>query len=191
VTHGIGLILAVVGLWFLIVKSRAGESTSLIVYGVTLVLLYLASTLYHATSHLKTRSVFQVLDHIAIFLLIAGTYTPFCTIALKGSMGVILLTVIWLLAAAGLILKIFFTGRYDILSVLLYLAMGWLIIMVLKPVYHSLPGLSFLFLVIGGLSYSAGVIFYRMQRLRYHHGIWHIFVLGGSISHFISILAMS
>ena len=188
VTHAIGLILATAGLIFLIAEGRDSNSIALIIYGVTLVLLYLASTLYHLTTHEKTKSIFRILDHIGILLLIAGTYTPFCVIALKGPAGTILLALVWLLALLGLILKIFFTGKYDVLSVLLYLAMGWLVIMVLRPVYLALPGVSFIFLIIGGVSYSSGVLFYRMINLRYHHGIWHIFVLGGSISHFISIL---
>jgi hemolysin III len=190
VTHGIGLILASAGLLFLVFTGKDNELAPVVVYGVTLVLLYLTSTLYHLIRHSRTKSLFRVLDHIGIFLLIAGTYTPFCAIALKGSMGTILLIAIWVLAVAGLVLKLFFTGRYDVLSVLLYLGMGWLVIMVLKPVYDALPLESFLFLIIGGVSYSSGVLFYRMSSLRYHHGIWHIFVLGGSISHFVSVWSL-
>lgn len=191
VTHGIGLILAAAGLVVLIVKANRSHLIALMIYGVTLVLLYLASTLYHIIPQSKIKMVFRVLDHIGIFLLIGGTYTPFCVIALKGSIGFTLLAIVWLLTLAGLIFKIFLTGRYDILSLLLYLALGWMVIIVLKPVYHSVPFTSFIFLMIGGFSYSLGLIFYRMPKLRYHHGIWHIFVMGGSGAHFVSVLLLT
>jgi len=189
-THAVGLVLASIGLIFLTVRADGENMVAVVVYGTTLVLLYLASTLYHAVTHARVKSLFRVLDHIGIFLLIAGTYTPFCLIALRGGVGPVLLLLVWVLAIAGLILKIFFTGRHDVLSTLLYLALGWMVIVVLRQVYQSITLASFVLLVIGGVCYSSGVLFYRMSGLRYHHGIWHLFVLGGSASHFVSILAL-
>jgi len=191
ITHAIGLVLATIGVVVLVVNAHTSGLIAVIIYGVTLVLLYLASTLYHITTHEKIKAAFRVFDHVGIFLLIAGTYTPFCLIALKGQFGAVLLSMVWLLALAGLILKIFFTGKYDLLSTLVYLALGWLVIFVVKPVYEALPVASFVLLIAGGVSYSSGVLFYRMPRLRYHHGIWHIFVLGGSALHFVAVWLIS
>lgn len=187
VTHGIGLILASIGFTFLVVTVRMSDIAAMAIYGATLVLLYLASTVYHASTSAKAKTLFRKLDHIGIFFLIAGTYTPFCLIALDNTTGSVLLAAVWTLAVAGLIFKIFLTGKYEWLSLLLYLSMGWLVVLVLKPVYEATPLSSFLFLLIGGLFYSSGVIFYRMSRLKYHHGIWHLFVVAGSASHFVAV----
>ncbi|HMV10542.1 MAG TPA: hemolysin III family protein [Cyclobacteriaceae bacterium] len=188
-THAIGLLLSCAGLVILINKGSNDHLIAVCVYGGTLILLYLLSTLYHLIAHIKVKSIFRKLDHIGIFLLIAGTYTPFCLVAVNDNLGLTILAIVWLLALAGVIFKIFLTGKFEILSLLIYLSMGWMCIVVIKPVYDSLPFWSFILLMIGGLFYSSGVIFYRMSKLKYHHGVWHLFVIAGSASHFMSILA--
>lgn len=191
ITHGIGIVLAAIGFLMLLLNSDNNHLLSVVIYGTSLTFLYLASTLYHAITHQKIKNVFRKLDHIGIFLLIGGTYTPFCLVALNGQRGYTILAIVWLLALSGIILKIFLTGKFEIVSLLLYLALGWLVIFVIKPVYESLPLASFVCLMIGGLFYSSGVIFYTMTKYRYHHGIWHLFVLAGSVSHFISIFYLT
>lgn len=188
ISHGIGVALALTALIVLILKIETNHLLSYTLYAGTLIVLYLSSTLYHAITHPATKHIFRKADHIAIFLLIAGTYTPFCMEAVKGLLGWVILTVIWTLAVAGIIFKTFFTGRFEIISIALYLLMGWTAIVVIKPLYDALPGNSFIYLIAGGIMYSTGVLFYLNKQLRYHHSIWHIFVLGGSIFHFFSII---
>lgn len=187
-THAAGLLLSCIGLVVLFNKSNEENLLAVSVYSGSLILLYLVSTVYHTTVYVNAKSILRKLDHIGIFLLIAGTYTPFCLIPLHGNLGFIILAMVWLLALAGIIFKIFLTGRYEILSLLIYLVLGWLCIVIIKPVYESLPVWSFVLLITGGLFYSAGIIFYRMTTVKYHHGIWHLFVIAGSASHFVSIL---
>lgn len=188
VTHAIGFLLACAGLGILLHKTN-DHIISVCIYGGTLVALYLLSTLYHLIAHVQAKNFFRKLDHIGIFLLIGGTYTPFCLIALNGSIGVMILSIVWLLALAGIIFKIFLTGKFEVLSLLVYISLGWLCLLVIKPVYESLSLRSFMLLMIGGLFYTSGIIFYRMITFKYHHGIWHLFVIAGSLSHFLSILA--
>ncbi|PJA54364.1 MAG: hemolysin III, partial [Candidatus Marinimicrobia bacterium CG_4_9_14_3_um_filter_48_9] len=158
------------------------------VYGVCLLSLYLASTLYHAFPPGRVKAFFHVLDHASIYLLIAGTYTPVVLGPLRGPWGWSIFGVIWGLALTGMILKIFFTGRFNVVSTLFYVGMGWMIVVAVKPMLAMLPTGFLIWLVLGGLSYTLGVIFYLWHRVPYHHAIWHLFVLGGSICHFFGLL---
>lgn len=191
VTHGIGTALSVAGLTLLVVLASLRGSARLVVsvavYGTTLVLLYLASTLYHAIQHDGAKRVLKILDHAAIFLLIAGTYTPFTLISLRGPWGWSLFGTVWGLAAVGIIFKLFFTGRYEGLSTGVYLLMGWIIAVALRPLTLALPAGGVVLLFLGGIAYSAGVIFY-VQKRRYSHAVWHLFVIMGSLFHFFSVL---
>ena len=191
VTHGIGTALSVAGLTLLVVlaslRGSARHVVSVAVYGTTLVLLYLASTLYHAIQHDGAKRVLKILDHAAIFLLIAGTYTPFTLVSLRGPWGWSLFGAVWGLAAVGIVFKLFFTGRYEGFSTAVYLLMGWIIAVALKPLAMALPTGGIVLLLLGGVAYSAGVIFY-VQKRPYAHAVWHLFVIAGSLCHFFSIL---
>jgi hemolysin III len=190
VTHGIGAVLAIAGLVVLIVFSRQTSLLSCIVYGTTLVLLYLASTLYHSLSFTRARDFFRKMDHMAIYLLIAGTYTPFCLLALKGTVSWILLGAVWTFAIVGVVMKVFFTGRYEWISITMYVLMGWMVVPVMDSVYRVLSLQGFLFLLAGGAAYTVGVIFYLSRRIPFSHSIWHLWVLAGSILHFFSVLTL-
>jgi hemolysin III len=159
------------------------------VYGVALVLTYAASTLYHNARHPRWRRLFRILDHAAIYLLIAGTYTPVVLAYLAGFWGWMLLGAVWVLAVVGVVFKLFFTGRHERLALALYLGMGWLALVAVRPLLVAAPLPAVLLLVAGGLFYTAGVVFYRWERLPYHHAVWHLFVLGGSVCHFIAVAA--
>jgi hemolysin III len=190
-THGLGLALSIAGLTVLVtfaaLRGDAWTVTGCAVFGASLVLLYAASTLYHSLRSRYWRRVLRVFDHAAIFLLIAGTYTPFTLVNLRGPWGWSMFGVVWGLAAAGIMLKLFFTGRFPVVSTLIYLFMGWLVLVALKPMFGTLPlsGLALLFA--GGAAYSAGVAFYLWRRLPYHHALWHLFVLTGSVFHFFAV----
>jgi hemolysin III len=192
ITHGIGLCLSILGLVILLTYFNQNEDPwkliSFSIYGICLIILYLSSTIYHALTHHKTKAIFKQIDHSAIYLLIAGTYTPVTLISLRESWAIYLLPIIWIMAITGIYLKIFYKNKYENLSLILYLTMGWLAVIAVKPLFYSLPIESFIWIFIGGLSYTSGVIFYKWIKLPYHHTIWHVFVLLGSISHFISIL---
>ena len=191
ITHGIGTLLAVAGLVLLILFADwyggVWHVVSFSIYGTTLVLLYLASTLYHSFTHPKTKRVFKILDHSAIYLLIAGTYTPFMLVPLHGTFGWSILGLIWTLAVIGIVFKAVFMKRFSYVSTICYLAMGWLIVIAIKPLLAVLPAPGLIWLVVGGLFYTLGTIFYVWHKLPYNHGIWHLFVLAGSISHFIAV----
>jgi len=191
VTHGVGAGLAVVALVALLVSVHAAGDiwcvTSAVMYGVSLVVLYLASTLYHSFSGRKVKQVFQIIDHSAIYVLIAGTYTPFLLILLRGTLGWIMFGVIWGLAVVGILFKTVFTQRFEILSTVGYLLMGWLIVFLGKPLVMALPTPGLIWLVAGGLFYSLGSIFYLARRLPFHHAIWHLFVIAGSAAHFVTV----
>lgn len=190
-THGFGLVLSIAALVLLVVFSSiygsAWHIVSFSIYGATLVTLYTASTLFHASKKEKTRLRLNVFDHSSIFLLIAGTYTPFLLVTIRGPWGWSLFGVIWGLAIAGAILKIFFTGRYDKISTAIYVMMGWLIIIAVKPLLENFTGPGLFWLVAGGISYSIGAIFYLVHKIPYNHAIFHVFVLLGSLAHFIAI----
>lgn len=192
VTHAVATGLAIAALPVLVVAAvsagTAWHVVSFSIFGATLVLLYLASTLYHSISAVRARRVLKTLDHCAIFLLIAGTYTPFMLVCLRGPVGWTIFGTIWGLAAAGVILKCFFVYRFKRLSLAVYLGMGWLCLLAGREIFSSLPAASLVFLVLGGLIYSLGVIFYVWRRLPYNHAIWHLFVVAGSVMHFFSVL---
>jgi hemolysin III len=191
VTHGVGLLASVAGLVVLVVPAAGtGDPWRIVacsIYAATLVLLYATSTLYHALSATRARRVLQVLDHSAIFLLIAGTYTPFALVNLRGPWGWTLFGIVWGLAVAGVTAKAVFGARWPIISTALYIAMGWTAVIAVKPMLaHVAPG-GIAWLVAGGLAYTGGVVFYGWQRLRYSHAVWHVFVLAGSVCHFIAV----
>lgn len=191
VTHGVGTLLAIIALSVLTAAAYLNGGVwhlvSFIIYGVSLVLLYLASTLYHSFSNEKIKSVFKFFDHAAIYILIAGNYTPFTLIPLHGTLGWTIFGVIWGLALIGIIFKFFFVKRFKIFSTLCYLLMGWLSVVMIKPLLATLPVEGIYWLVMGGVFYTVGAIFYLARRLPYNHTIWHLFVLAGSISHFIAV----
>ncbi|MCH1430605.1 MAG: hemolysin III family protein [Chlamydiales bacterium] len=190
-THGIGAVFSLLGLIILVLKSvwhaDALHITCTLIYGLTLTLLYTISTLYHSFRKEKLKRAFRILDHCAIYLLIAGSYTPFTVLLIKGTIGTALLVIIWALALFGIIFKIFFTGKLELFSNLLYLSMGWLSLIAIKPMMDNLSSTSLILLFAGGASYSLGVIFYLWERLPFNHAIWHLFVLGGSACHYFSI----
>lgn len=191
-THGLGLALSLAGLVVLIVVAALhGSVLSIVscsVYGATLVCLYAASTVYHAVWAPRWKRILKIIDHSCIYLLIAGTYTPFALVALRGAWGWILFSVVWGLALGGIIFKLCFADRYPIASTIFYLLMGWSVVIALRPVIHAVPIPALMWMLAGGLAYSAGVIFFAMPRLRYSHAVWHGFVLAGSIFHYVAIL---
>lgn len=191
ITHGIGAALSVAGLVLLVVfASLYGDAWRIVsfsIYGTTLILLYIASTLYHGLTNPKAKRFFHYVDHSAIFLLIAGTYTPITLVPLRGILGWALFGLIWALAIGGIIFKAVSRGRFRIVSVIIYLAMGWLVVIAIKPIIAAVPSGLMLWLVIGGLFYSFGIIFYALKKMPFHHMVWHLFVLCGSISHFLGI----
>ncbi|MCS7018767.1 MAG: hemolysin III family protein [Cytophagales bacterium] len=195
ITHGIGALLSLVGSWFLIEKALLVQNQrlllSFIIYGGGIFFLFVASTLYHSFSHEALKKRLQVIDHVGIYLMIAGTYTPFAMVTLDRWWGNLLLWLVWTIAIAGIIFKIFFTGKFKILSTLIYLGMGWLVVIAAKPMYEAIPFNGILLIVAGGLLFSAGTIFYLWERLCFNHAIWHLFVLGGGICHFFAIFFYS
>ena len=192
-THGLGAVAALAGSAVLItlasVYGDAWQLASAIVFGVALLLLYTASTLYHAIQHPIAKGRLKVFDHCAIYLLIAGTYTPFTLIGLRGPWGWGMFTAIWTLAVCGVIFKLFYTGRFKLLSTLIYIAMGWLVLVAIKPMLDSLDTWTLSWLLAGGLSYTLGTYFYHRESIPYSHAIWHLFVIGGSVCHFVSVTA--
>lgn len=191
ITHGIGAALSLAGLIVLIIlaaqRGTAWHIVSFSVYGASLFALYMASTLYHAIQKIKIKRVLYVLDQIAIYLLIAGTYTPFTLITLRGGWGWSIFGVIWGLAIAGITLRLFFQTK-DWVSTIIYVVMAWVIIIAIKPLLSNLSVGGLIWLGIGSLSYMLGIIFFLWKKIPHHHAIWHLFVLGGSIGHFVSIL---
>ncbi len=192
ITPFIGLCLSIVGLIVLVFSAaQSGNNwriTSLYIYGISLVVLYGASFLYHSVRSSRKKHIAKMFDHFAIYLLIAGTYTPFTLISLRTAGGKNLFIYIWCIAAAGIILKIFFLNKSKILSTILYLIMSWLIIIFINPLMKSVPANGILLLIVGGVFYSLGTIFYLGKKIPFHHAIWHLFVLGGSIAHYFAIL---
>jgi len=191
VTHGIGVLLSVgAGAVLIALASlQAGirEMISVAIFSASLVLLYSASTLYHAARHPATKARLKVLDHCAIFILIAGTYTPFTIAAIRGGWGWSLFGVIWGMALIGIVFKLFFTGRFKVLSTAMYIGMGWLVVIALVPLVQALSGAGLAWLVAGGVLYTAGTLFYHRESIPYSHAIWHGFVLAGSSCHFVAV----
>jgi hemolysin III len=192
ITHIIGSVLALVGTSVVITQaSKHGDArriTAVAVYGAMLVILYLSSTLYHSL-HGRAKRVFHVFDHCAIYLLIAGTYTPFTLVTLRGTWGWWLFSIVWSIAAAGVAKDAIFHGRYRALSVMLYVAMGWLVVVAFSPLTHALPRPGILLLFAGGIVYTIGIFFFAMsKRIPYSHGVWHLFVIAGSTLHYLAVL---
>lgn len=194
ITHGIGALLAIAGLVLLVVFSAlegsAWHVTSFAIFGATLTVLYVMSTLYHSFTGPGVKRLFRKFDHMSIFLLIAGTYTPFCLTVLRGWLGWILFGVVWVCAIGGIVLKAFHTGKKEFLSTVLYILMGWIVIFFIKPVYLYMSGIGFTFLIGGGILYTLGAFFFVRDKIPYYHSIWHLFVLGGSILHFFAVLSL-
>jgi len=192
VTHGIGVVLSIAGLVILVtlaaLRGNAWHVVSCSIFGVTLIFLYTASTLYHSIPYPGTKRVLRVFDHSAIFLLIAGTYTPFTLVTLRGGWGWTLFVLIWGLALVGIVYKITAKTRYRLLSVVIYLGMGWLVLVAIKPMVVSMAIPGLVLLLAGGLCYTLGLIFFVWRRLPYSHAVWHLFVLAGSICHFFAVL---
>jgi len=192
ITHGVGLILAIAGLGVLIAfASRLGNAwhvVSCTIFATTLILQYTFSTLYHSIQLPRAKSVMRVLDHSAIFLLIAGTYTPFMLVNLRGAWGWTLLTVIWSLALLGVLFQVSLLRSWQGLSLGLYIGMGWVVVVAIKPMLDAVAPGGLILLLLGGLAYTSGVVFYLWKSLSYHHAIWHGFVLAGSILHFFAVL---
>lgn len=191
ISHAIGLVLTIPALILLVLKGvRFGNSIHIVsytIFGVSMLLLFLMSTLLHSMP-VQFKKVFSILDHSAIYILIAGTYTPFLLISIKGTLGWTLFGVIWGLAIIGIVFKVFFIHRYEFVSIIFYIAMGWLIVIVLKPLIQSISLQGFLLLLGGGLFYTIGSIFYAWRRIPYNHAIWHLFVLAGSACMYFSVL---
>lgn len=191
ITHGTGAVLSVIALILLIVyTSIRGTKTELIVsavFGTSLVLLYSASTIYHAMRRLRWKRIWRLIDHLSIYILIAGTYTPIALLGLKGVWGWIIFSLVWILAIIGFIFKFSPLRRSEKLSLSLYAIMGWLIIIAVKPLVESLSSEALLFLLGGGLCYTFGIYFYAKDKIPFNHAIWHVFVLGGSTLHFLGI----
>jgi hemolysin III len=192
ISHGVGLLGAIAAIPILVIFLDSGKDSidlaGVLVFAISMVLLYLASTMYHALPSGKTKRVFQIMDHTAIFILIAGTYTPFALSTLRGPWGWSLFGLIWILAIIGIGLELagkFKSGKY---SNILYLAMGWAGVLVIKPLINNMPTQGLIWLAIGGLFYTFGVYFYAKDRKRYFHFVWHFFVLAGSVSHFFAVL---
>jgi hemolysin III len=192
VTHGVAALAAVAALPILIVSAIArGDPWQVVggaIFGATLVMLYVASTLYHALPHSRAKRVFRVLDHSAIYLLIAGTYTPFAFGALRGPWGWALAGTVWALAALGIVAKATLGFRYPRLSATVYVVMGWLALIAFRPLMTQIGAAGMIWLGAGGLCYTAGVIFFAWERLRYGHMVWHLFVAAGSVCHFFAVL---
>lgn len=192
VTHGIGAALSVAGLTLLVALAtlfgNIYQIVSFSIYGATLIILYLASTLYHSFQHPQVKEIFRIIDHAAIYLLIAGTYTPFLLVGIRGWWGWTLLVVIWGLALLGISFKVMFIDRFPRASTITYILMGWLIVVALRELWINIPLGGIIWLSIGGVVYTLGVIFYAMEKTRYTHAIWHLFVLGGSICHYFAVL---
>ncbi len=192
ITHGAGFIIGIAVLVLLVVFSAlrkgAWEVASCAVYGATFILLYLGSTLYHAVRNPRAKRMLKVVDHAAIYLLIAGTYTPYALAPLRGVLGWTLFGAVWGSAVLGILFKIFCTGRFERVSLAGYLFMGWFCVVAVRPLYRELSGTGFAFLAAGGLCYSVGAFFYAWKSLKWSHTVWHLFVLAGSLCHFFSIL---
>ena len=191
VSHGVGFLAAVATLPVLVLSARSAGAAAVVgaaIFGGTMAVLYLTSTLYHATAHNRAKRVFQVLDHAAIYLLIAGTYTPFTLGVLRGAWGWTLFGLIWGLAVIGIFLKSLHGIRYPRLSTAVYIAMGWLVLVAAKPLWDNVSGWGLFWLVAGGVAYTAGVGFYAANRMRYAHFVWHLFVLAGTACHVVAVL---
>ncbi|PEI51754.1 PAQR family membrane homeostasis protein TrhA [Priestia aryabhattai] len=192
ITHGVGAVLSIVGLTLLIVLSSL-EGTpwhviSFTIYGVTMLLLYVSSTLVHSFPEGKVKDLFEIFDHSSIYLFIAGTYTPFLFIAVKGTTGWTLFGIVWGIALAGIVFKAFFVKKFLFISTILYVFMGWMIVFAWDSLTQNIAHQGIILLVVGGVLYTIGAVFYVWRGFRFHHMIWHMFVLGGTVLHFLAII---
>lgn len=192
-THGLGSVLGIVGLALLLNKENVGrflassEARSYWIYGLSMIILFAASALYHAFSFTKLKDLFQKIDHASIYLLIAGSYTPYLVLVIGGKIGYLFLAIIWLAAIAGIVFEVIWTNHYPKLSTILYLAMGWVAIFLIYPLYQSLSPIKIILLILGGVFYSVGTYFYQKKHIDWMHVIWHLFVLAGAAFIFFSI----
>ena len=190
ISHAIGIVFGVVGLFLLLEKDSLKtefSTVSIYVYSLSFILLFSASTAYHSVSSNVTKKRLRVLDHVSIYILIAGTYTPLALITLVNASGLMIFYIVWGFAALGTILKIFFTGKYGVISLILYLAMGWLVVFDYENIFDYVHSIGINLLFLGGVFYTIGTIFYAIKKIPYNHLIWHVFVLGGAISHWFFI----
>ena len=191
ITHAFGFLLSVIAFVLLMLKSIQYQNLwyglSTIIYAISLMILYGASSGYHSAIGRKLRARLNILDHAAIYILIAGTYTPFTLITLKGTLGYILFAIVWAIAAVGVILKLFYTGKFKLLSTIMYVAMGWIVIFAIKPLLENLPTNGIWLLFSGGFFYTLGAVLFMFDKLKFNHAIFHVFVLLGSISHFLAL----
>lgn len=192
ITHGVGLVLSILGLIALValsvMRGNAWHIAGCTTFGVTMVLLYAASTLYHTFHTPRLKRILKILDHTAIYLLIAGTYTPFTLVNLRGFWGWTLFSLVWGLSVFGILWKLFHVERFQIVSTLVYVGMGWLALIAIKPLMSAVPATGIVWLVAGGLFYTVGVLFFAMKRFPYNHAIWHVFVMAGSICHYFAVV---
>ena len=192
ITHGIAALLSIAGMVLLIVfSSKMGDKWYVIsytIYGISMFILYLGSTLYHSITNPKAKRVFRIIDHSSIYLLIAGTYTPFTLTILRDSVGWIIFWIVWIMAIIGIVMKVFWVGKYDVASTLLYIFMGWIIIFAIKILLIKLSTAAIVLLVSGGIIYTLGALLYMFDKIPYNHAIWLLFVMGGTSCHFFCIL---
>ncbi|MBU0456328.1 MAG: hemolysin III family protein [Pseudomonadota bacterium] len=191
-THGIGFGLGIAALVILVLASirqhDAWKIVSTSLFGASIITAYFTSTLYHSIPIVSIKRFLKTLDHTSIFLLIAGTYTPFCLVTLRGDWGWTLFGIVWGLAFAGVLFKLFFLYRFHFISMLIYLCMGWVVVIAIVPLMHTLPTHGLLWLALGGLCYTGGILFYAWKSMKYTHAIWHLFVIAGTVCHFFAIL---
>ena len=189
-THAVGAFLGIAGLVILLVKQNGSPWSlfSVLIYGISIIILFTASTLYHAAKTERRKHYFRIVDHVSIYLLIAGTYTPVLLLMLASSKGWPLFWAVWGIAGFGVVLKLFFTGRFEIFSTLLYLVMGWLIVYDFNMLVNTMDSGGLLLLMAGGLAYTVGIVFYAIRKIPFNHVIWHVFVLAGAICHYLMIL---
>jgi len=191
ISHAVGFILSIVALVLLVrhatLHGDVWHIVSFSIFGASLILLYAASTFYHSARKSEVRNRLKIIDHASIYALIAGTYTPFTLVTLKGTIGWVIFGASWGLALTGIILKLFFTGKYDLISTIMYVFMGWIIVFAIKPLINNLPLEGLLWLIAGGVSYTIGAILYSIKKIKFNHAIFHMFVLIGSFCHFMSV----
>ena len=191
VSHTVGFFLSIVALFFLVMHARLNgwvvKVVSFAIFGVSLIVLYAASSLYHSAKNPERRNRLKIFDHASIFVLIAGTYTPFTLVTLEGPTGWVIFGISWGIALVGITLKLFFTGRFSIASTVMYVLMGWVIVLAIKPLVHNLASEGLFWLFLGGLAYTIGAVLYSIKKIKFNHAIFHLLVLVGSICHFVSI----
>jgi hemolysin III len=191
ISHAVGLVLSVVALVLMVVRAseygNAWHIVSVSIFGASLISLYAASAFYHSAKDPDLRSRLRIIDHATIYILIAGTYTPFTLVTLNGTVGWVIFGISWAMAFSGVILKLFFTGKYNALSTLMYVFMGWIIVFAIKPLINNLSSEGLFWLVAGGVAYTTGAVIYSIKKIKFNHAIFHMFVLLGSLCHFISV----